>query len=144
MKMLLAILFVFFTCSVVVAKDQVSLQNGTGTEIGSRTSPLYTSSGNSSVSQVIHTGDKQIAAVSSIIVDASVYYKGVTVGDQISLYNVASQVGSPSDTNKVLQFYAPTANGYTKLVDNGFTCDTGIYMDSTITTGAMGLQLQSF
>lgn len=88
------------------------------------------------------TGDIQIKATRTVILDASVYFSGVTVGDSLKLYNVASQVGTAS-TGRVLSFFAPTANGRLPLTNlDGFVCDNGLYMDVTATgAGIIGMDI---
>jgi hypothetical protein len=72
------------------------------------------------------------------IIDGSIYYAGVTAGNKIELKN-----GTTSSGTVVYTFIAPAAAGtyqlpqYTKTL----TVDQGIYFDTTISGGVIGLEL---
>ena len=96
-------------------------------------SRVYTSSIGSGLPSRTYNGTQQITTSPTIIVDAAVYYVGVTVGDYVNLRDGGAG-GIIVD-----QFYAPTANGYTAITNSGFVVDSGLYYTQGYSTGRMGL-----
>jgi hypothetical protein len=88
-------------------------------------------------------GDVQLSNTKAIVIDANVYFKGVTVGDSVIFYDQASVVGAPTASRQVMSFYAPTANGRLPLINlEGFVTDYGLYMDVTGTgTAWLGVDI---
>jgi len=84
------------------------------------------------------SGDQLIKSGQTIIVDGSIYYAGVTAGNKLELKN-----GTTSSGTVVYTFVAPAANGSAQLPQYAreITVDTGLYMDQTISGGAIGLEL---
>lgn len=84
------------------------------------------------------SGDQLIQTGPTMIVDGSIYYTGVTAGDKLQLKN-----GTTSSGTTVYTFVAPAANGVQQLPQytKDFVVDAGLYLDQTITGGAIGLEL---
>ena len=85
-----------------------------------------------------YSGDQLIKTGSAIIVDANIYWAGVTVGDKLELKN-----GLTSAATTFFTFIAPTANGnyVVPKFQKNLIVDTGIYLEQTISGGAMGVEL---
>jgi hypothetical protein len=84
------------------------------------------------------SGDQLIQSGRTIITDGNIYYSGVTAGNKLELKN-----GTTSSGTVIYTFIAPAANGSQQLPQytKDFIVDTGLYMDATISGGAMGLEL---
>lgn len=132
----MALLFLVLTSTLAMATTRVSLQSGSGTEAATVTNPLYVSTTGGSAAPADYSGDQLVKSGSGVIIDAAVYYKGVTVGDAMVLKDSLTATGTT-----IVTFYAPTANGFTPIITRGFAVDNGIYMDQTVSGGLMGLNI---
>ena len=85
-----------------------------------------------------YSGDQLIKSGPAIVVDANIYWSGLTVGDKLQLKNGLTSSGTTFYT-----FVAPTANGSYRVqkYQKDILVDTGIYLDLTISGGAMGIEL---
>ena len=73
----------------------------------------------------------------TILIDANIYYTGLTVGNMIQLKEGLTSAGSTFCT-----IVADTANGNKKCsYPEGFVVDTGIYVDVTLSGGVAGMNL---
>lgn len=83
------------------------------------------------------TGDGTVTSTDTIIVDANIYYKGVTVGDKVELKK-GSSTGAV-----ICTVVADTANGNKKCFSGPekVMVDGGVYMDATISGGIAGMNL---
>lgn len=82
------------------------------------------------------TGDGTVTSADTILIDANIYYKGVTVGDKVEL-----RKGSSSGTI-FCTVIADTANGNKHCAfPEQVMIDGGIYMDETKTGGVTGMNL---
>jgi hypothetical protein len=82
------------------------------------------------------SGDGQVTSSNTILVDANIYFKGVTVGDKVELRK-GSSTGSIFFTA-----VAATANGNVVLAPaEPIMIDGGIYMDETKSGGITGMNL---
>lgn len=85
-----------------------------------------------------YSGDQLIATGQTVIVDANIYWTGLTVGDKLQLKNSLTSTGTVFYT-----FVAPTANGSYHVPANqrNMVVDTGVYLDATISGGILGIEL---
>jgi hypothetical protein len=82
-------------------------------------------------------GDQIISTTKVVITDISIYWKGVTVGDGIYLRN-----GKAVDSVAFFTFFAPTANGFVYVPPRkDIVADQGLYFDSMIRTGCIGISI---
>lgn len=82
------------------------------------------------------TGDGTVTASNVIVVDANIYWSGLTVGDKVEL-----KKGSSTGT-AFCTIVADTANGNKSCpIDEPMMVDGGIYMDQTISGGITGMNL---
>lgn len=84
------------------------------------------------------SGDQLIQTGRTVIVDGSIYYSGLTAGNKLELKN-----GTTSSGTVIFTFVAPAAAGTYQLPQytKDFIVDTGLYLDQTISGGAIGIEL---
>jgi len=87
----------------------------------------------------VGTYDKQVTTGRTVIVDASIYYKGVTAGDRVDFCN-----GTSGSNTIFYSFVAPDANGTYPVTKNkkDWVANSGLYIDFTLTGGIMGIDLE--
>jgi hypothetical protein len=86
--------------------------------------------------QIAPVTDQYYTTSTTIITDMSIYYVGVTAGNKLEFRN-----GGPTGTI-FYTFVAPAAAGtYNWTPEKALRVDSGIYLDSTVTAGAFGLDL---
>ena len=83
--------------------------------------------------------DYAMTTTPTIVVDATIYYKGVTVGDMVQIRE-SNGAGAPGTI--LTTIVADTANGNKRWTPPvPLTIDGGIYMDVTLTGGVVGVNL---
>lgn len=83
------------------------------------------------------TADQIITSSPAIIEDVTLYYVGVTVGDNIVLRN-----GTSTSAPRIQTLVASTANGsFVWNPEPDVTVDGGIYLDITRTGGLFGISI---
>lgn len=93
------------------------------------------------VPRAYYNTDQQISSGSTILYDATIYYRGVTAGDMLTLSNEVA-AGAVDQDSIFFTFVAPAANGnYSYVPEKALTVDSGIYMDVNKSGGVLGIDI---